>query len=581
VSVNGVEGGVTQERILQVSCTSKTKVVDEHKLTNRPRRAAWAANRVIESDGDTPNGELLQRVISFSDLSDEPSTSKLHQAAKHGKGIAGVLQADETRAAIDALDNSGRAPLHWTVVRGQVEAMQHSISAGADIDAKDGYGKTPLICAVEPGNSNCARQLLNAKCCIDVADMDGETALHQAASTGSVNIVRLILSAENSRLAGAKAGARVVTAATPNKIGQLPLHRLAFVDEGPTADEIEKIARLLLDAHPDAIEATDSDGDTPATLAVIGDNLPMLHCLVAAGSSLAATFGSHRSLLHLAAARPSAPTISFIVEALQASGHRSPLIDCQQRDGGHNPWDIFIWSIYAPSWHLGLNRHASPAIQSAFADLYRHIRYTNLDHDITFIRDVLTALDKQDIKVACNYLYGLAEQKAESGNNNTAAWYRGLAKQIDAGEIDAATLGIKQDLEELKDELLSSPRDQDSHYDYLATQSQWLEHSDSSFWIEPATAFVRGSPDQESSDEEKQDEKESRLPIRRVDFSLITQIYSDRAQLLYDRKTASCDPQEYLDQYKPRKLGMLRWSDLPKYKVSSYENRTECDGGKK
>lgn len=489
-------------------------------------------------------------MVNNAETSDEPATSKVHQAAKQDYGMVKALQADGW--ARDVLDSGGMAPLHWAASRGHVEAVQHLIGAGADIDVKDSFEWTPLMVATRGSNTDCARQLLHSGCRTDLCGREGRTALHLAAHYGLIDIVWMLLSAEEAHMPTMAATARPLT-------GHLPLHELAWSSkEGATAEAIEETARLLLDAYPDAMEARDEAGWTPVIHAVCHDNLPFLRCLVQAGASLTVSDAHQENILHHIACLCSAPTIDFFLQEDDAR-NQLPMVDHQLRNKwGNNPWDQFVFCIYAPPWEHATTGHAGVKIQSAFADLYCRIRDRNLCHDIPVVHDILVALQGGHINTAHEYLYNIASCKADGGNNEAAAWYRGFAKQIDAGEIEDATAGIEEDLQDLQGELQSSPWDQYSRWDYLASKSQWFEVSDTSLWIEPAAALVprdlRRGPDVEEhrdgpQSDHAQDETDSIPSVLCVDHNLLSRVYSDRGYLLYDRETASCSPREFFESY--------------------------------
>lgn len=540
-----------------------------HALIHKSRRAVWATNSCIQSWGDKLDDwqlGLLQQVLSYSETCEEPATSRVHQAAKQGHGMAEALQEDGW--ARDVLDSSGWASLHWAAFGGHVEAVQQLIDAGADVDVEDGDGWTPLMCAAIQSHPDCAHQLLNAGCCMDHTDMDGRTVLHVAAAYGLVDMVRMLLTADDARIsrASASGSARrsakgMAMAAAASWDGQLPLHHLAFsTEKDATAEAIEETARLLLDAHPDAIEARDEFGQTPARFAVVLDNLPLLRFLIRAGASLTTIDTSHYNLLHFIAAYASAPAIKLLLERGWAE-NQMPMIDHHVVNRwGRKSWDLFVHSMHESPWEVAPFRHAGAKVRFAFADLYCRIRDKNLRYDISVLKDALTALHGGHINAAQDQLCALARHKADCHNDDASAFYRGVGKQIDAGEIEAATVVIEEDLQHLDDELQSSPWDQESYFDYLASKSQWFEVSDTCFWIEPAAVFLSRGLHQEPNIEEQQnepqsshaqDETEAAQPDRYLDFNLITEIYSEEGQLLYDRETALCSPREFLDQFEP------------------------------
>lgn len=522
----------------------------KHELIHVPRRAGWAANRrlvVFGHELDERESELLQQVISHSETVNELVTSRVHQAAKQGHGMAEALAQDGW--ALDLADNTSRAPLHWAVINGHADAVQHLIDAGADVNIKDVEGWTPLHFSASKNDTDCARRLLDAGY-RHGHEIIGQTPLHVAAECGAVDIVRLMLSR-----AGKEEAKRL--AATPASTDErLPLHYLAHLLDR-AATWVEEIAKLLLDAYPGAIEAKDKLGDTPATVAIVESNVPLLRYLVGAGASLTHINFYRQNLLHVAACNASVPIIDFLLQQ-SIAGHRLQIIDHRIEDiFGDSPWDGIVYCTHVSPWLHGSMRHAGRSIYAAFAKLYQHIRDSNLRHDISTVQGALDALQGGRVTVARDRLCDLAKHKADGHNDGAAAWYRSLAKKIDCGEIDGAVDWLEQDLEDLRDELQSDPQEQRSRRDHMASQSQWLEVPDASFWIEPAAAFELQDVHEGHADAEEQQDLISDHPggtqssssSRSLNYDLISHIYSDRGHLLYDRETAPLDPREFLRQY--------------------------------
>lgn len=510
---------------------------------------------MIENSKGTELGEtqlsLLQQVLSVADPGDGPATSRVHVAAMQGRGMAEALAQDGW--AKDMIDSIGKAPLHVAIDYGQVGDMQQLIDAGADVNIQDRLGLTPLISAARYNNTDMMRRLLVAGGRIDQRDFDGMTLLHWAAYFRSVDAVRLIL--------GSAKGRALAIAIEPD-LGRRPLHEVAFsLGEGASPEAIGETARLLLDADPQGIEARDHDGDTPLFDALNQDNLPLVRCLVQAGASLDVCSSDGSNLLHHAGGWSSAATLDFLLEGLQNStGTNWQLshIDHQLRNKyGKTPWDRFIFAMHAPPWRTRFHRDSRS--QYAFINFYKHIRDKNIRHDISILKNALDALAKDNIDAACHHLFCLAAHKANSHNEKVATWYRAFAKQLQAGDGRAAVLGIEQDIEDLDDELQSSPWDQVSDCDYLASESQWVELPNNSFWVEPAGAFVREKStrqparDKEGRDTQQTDPLEdgpesAPAPVH-LDYDRITQIYSDRAELLYSRGVDQYGPLEFFRQH--------------------------------
>jgi ankyrin repeat protein len=93
--------------------------------------------------------------------------------------LALLLKSDPKLA--NAHDKANRTPLHWAVMRSQVDAVQLLLGNGAEVDARDETERTPLICAGR-AKPEIARMLLEHKADIDAFDKEGHCVLEEAMS---------------------------------------------------------------------------------------------------------------------------------------------------------------------------------------------------------------------------------------------------------------------------------------------------------------------------------------------------------------------------------------------------------------
>jgi len=150
----------------------------------------------------------------------------LRQAAEEDlPAVARALLAAGT--APNALDEEGKAPLHWAAEEGAVEVaealleewadpnletekgqtplhyvassdegetlMNMLLEAGADANATDEKGKTPLHRAVKEDHLEVVELLVEAGADPDAADEDGKTPLHQAAWLGHPGVAKVLI----------------------------------------------------------------------------------------------------------------------------------------------------------------------------------------------------------------------------------------------------------------------------------------------------------------------------------------------------------------------------------------------------
>src|SRR5687768_2196546 len=98
-----------------------------------------------------------------------------------------------TAQASDSVPADGSTPLHESVRRGDLAAVNAVIARGADVNAPTRYGVTPLGLAALNGDSAIIRRLLDAGANPNAATPGGETALMTAARVGRVDAVKMFL----------------------------------------------------------------------------------------------------------------------------------------------------------------------------------------------------------------------------------------------------------------------------------------------------------------------------------------------------------------------------------------------------
>ena len=123
--------------------------------------------------------------------------------------VAGVLI--EHGAEVEALDWSGRTPLHWAAPFGVVDVADLLIQSGAGVDRQGKDGATPLHWAAREGHHEVVRLLLARGATPNVKEHESCTPLHFGAWRGKLKAVEELLRA------GANPGIR-------DKSGKTPLH---------------------------------------------------------------------------------------------------------------------------------------------------------------------------------------------------------------------------------------------------------------------------------------------------------------------------------------------------------------------
>src|SRR5262245_59700415 len=121
-----------------------------------------------------------------------PADTRVAEAAKSGDWTAMHTVLKQRGSSGDPLAE-GTTALHWAVFKGNREAVQALIRAGAPVDATDDNGIAPLALACANGNEAIATLLLDAGALSNLARPSGETPMMTASRTGSVPTVKALL----------------------------------------------------------------------------------------------------------------------------------------------------------------------------------------------------------------------------------------------------------------------------------------------------------------------------------------------------------------------------------------------------
>lgn len=90
-------------------------------------------------------------------------------------------------------DSTGRTPLHWAAMEGNVAIAELLLNGGVDKEAKDDRGDTALLVAAARGNEGVIRVLLNVGVDKEAKDGRGDTALLVAARWGKEGVAKVLL----------------------------------------------------------------------------------------------------------------------------------------------------------------------------------------------------------------------------------------------------------------------------------------------------------------------------------------------------------------------------------------------------
>ena len=268
-------------------------------LNMRDEKGQTSLHHLATQIGDIP---ITLSLYCDMDALDNSGSAPLHLAISELNLQAAELLLDHG-ADVDMKNSEGQTALHLASQHGSLDSMRVLLENGANVDAKDNYGSTPLHQAVSKAEvePSCVQLLLDRGASINRPNEKGQTALHLASQHGSLDIMRLLLQK------GAQVNAMDKDASTPlhqavSKADvepsciQLLLHRGAKINrldsKGQTALHLASqhgnldIMQVLLENGAD-VDATDNDGSTPLHTIISGTpvNSKSLELLLDHGAS--------------------------------------------------------------------------------------------------------------------------------------------------------------------------------------------------------------------------------------------------------------------------------------------------------
>jgi ankyrin repeat protein len=224
---------------------------------------------------------------------------------------------------INTPDARGRTALHWGAQRGDLNAVELLLNAGADANAVDELNNTPLLFAASSGIPRMVELLLLRRADVNFANKGGDTPLHYAARhRDDVESVRVLI----------QAGAQVDRKNSP---GNTPFAGAAITNKVASG-------RYLLQNGADRL-TTNKDGDTPLRETVYHNCHEFLRMLLQEGTKYDEVNRRGSTILHAVALEGDTET----VEILKASG-LTGLDPRMKNDRGETAMDVCEKRINAP-----------------------------------------------------------------------------------------------------------------------------------------------------------------------------------------------------------------------------------------
>lgn len=194
---------------------------------------------------------------------------------------------------LNARDRDGRTPLHWAVLKGEVETVKALLEAGCDGNIKDKMETAPLHIAVMQGKKDIVMCLLTKITNLETTNSKGWTSLHLTASAGFNDITELLL----------KSGAKIEARDSKQRT---PLHLAALAGKG-------HIIKTLLNHNADSA-AGDLNGSTALHLAAEGGFEFEVVTLLEKNANIEAQDAMKRTPLHVAVIARQAHIISILLK---------------------------------------------------------------------------------------------------------------------------------------------------------------------------------------------------------------------------------------------------------------------------
>jgi ankyrin repeat protein len=294
------------------------EVVNQRSATQK----AW--EHIFTKRGTPDVLDRLQILFPNDDL-EYWMFSPLHKSVL---GLDGLLMSDLLGShsgvvEVDHRDARRRTPLHWAALRGDLEAVELLLGAGADVDVVDEFNCTPLLYAVSSAVPRIVELLILRRANVNFTNNRGDTPLHYAARhKDDLESVKILV----------QAGARVDQ---KNFLGNTPFAGAAITNRVASG-------KYLLQCGADK-QSSNKYGDTPLREAVHHNCHEFLQMLLNVGTRHDDINKSGSSVLHALALEGDTKT----VEILRAASMTD--LDTQLKNTrGEMPMDVCRKRIGAP-----------------------------------------------------------------------------------------------------------------------------------------------------------------------------------------------------------------------------------------
>ncbi|XP_044151009.1 transient receptor potential cation channel subfamily A member 1 isoform X1 [Bufo gargarizans] len=247
---------------------------------------------------------ILKNPLSLMARDDHEATP-LHYASKLAHLELMLMIINETSdEALNAVDNKGNTPLHWSVQKNQLDSAKVLLSRGADPNILNYYRMSPLHQAIYLHYNSIVEALLdNSTTNVNLEGDLGNTPIMQACYKDNSEALVMLLDHD------AKLCKR-------NKIGCFPIHMTAFAGSLKCMDLVLKKGEEFGFSIEDHINFTDNEKSSPLHVAVQNGRLEVVKACVGYGAKVdLKQVIDNATPLHFAASQGATEIVKFMVSS--------------------------------------------------------------------------------------------------------------------------------------------------------------------------------------------------------------------------------------------------------------------------
>jgi ankyrin repeat protein len=280
-------------------------LLDIDQLSDMPGRSASqkAWEQILCKRGTNKELEAFKRFFPSNEALEVWEFTYIHNVVLGvlPLNIGLELQNQQYRAQVNMVDSTGRTPLHWATMRGEEEAVECLLEAGADANVQDDFKNTPLCLAASSGSLHMLERLILAGADVDARNNIGSQAIHYASRhRNDVEPVKVLL----------RAGASVNS---KNNFGHTPLSGAAIKNR-------HRIGAYLLNHGADT-DVSSIHGDTPLFETIMHNSYEFLEILLNKGVCHTRVNAAGSTLFHVAALEADVKTVEILRGARLSGGN--------------------------------------------------------------------------------------------------------------------------------------------------------------------------------------------------------------------------------------------------------------------